>query len=126
MTLGYFEYYLIGANILGFILFAINTWLYTHTAEKQIDKLLTVTSLLGGSLGIVIAILIIDRKAEKGNMMSRVFVICVLIIQIIILLIAKGYHGDKLNLAFWSFFSEHKILIVYLIVINVIAIKSTQ
>ena len=44
------------------------------TADGQIDAVITVVSLLGGSLGIVISILIFDGKSEKGNMMSRVFV----------------------------------------------------
>ena len=72
LNLSIFDCYLICINVIGFILFAINTWLYSHTDEKQIDALLTITSLLGGSLGIVIAIFLIDRKAVKGNMMSRV------------------------------------------------------
>ena len=80
IDLGIFDYYLIFINVIGFILFAINTWLYSHTAEKQIDIFLTICSLLGGSFGIVIAILLIDRKAEKKNMMSRVFVSCVFVI----------------------------------------------
>lgn len=49
------------------------------TADGQIDAVITVVSLLGGSLGIVISIFIFDRKSEKGNMMSRVFVACVLV-----------------------------------------------
>lgn len=122
MQLGIFDYYIIIINILGFIFFAVNTWLYNHTADKQIDSVLTVTSLLGGSLGIVIAILIIDRKAEKGNMMSRVFVICVLVIQIIIFLFIKGFHNDKITFAFWKFFDKWKILLIYLLVIDVVTL----
>lgn len=81
MELGFLGYYLIAMTIIEFIIFAINTWTYSHAAEVQIDAVLTNTSLLGGSLGIVIAILLIDRKAVKENMMSRVFVFCVLIVQ---------------------------------------------
>ena len=33
MTLGALEYYLIGINILGFILYGINTLLYRFTAD---------------------------------------------------------------------------------------------
>jgi uncharacterized membrane protein YsdA (DUF1294 family) len=102
----------------GFFMFLINTLLYRYTAEKQIDTILTITSLLGGSLGIVFSILIFDRKAEKGNMMSRVFIICVLIIQIIIFLILKGHLADNITFAFWTFFDSHKVLMIYLVVIN--------
>lgn len=78
--MGYFEYYLIGINVLGFVLYLINMWLYDHTAESNVDKLLTIVSLLGGSAGPLLAILLFDRKSVKQNMMSRVFVVCVFII----------------------------------------------
>lgn len=49
--MGAWAYYLIAINVVGFILFAVNTWLYSNTAEGQVDKFLTITALLGGSLG---------------------------------------------------------------------------
>lgn len=116
----FFNNYLIVINILGFILFAINTWLYSNTQKGQIDAILTITSLLGGSLGIVLAILIIDRKAEKGNMMSRVFVICVLIIQIVAFLLLRGHHQENITFAFWEYFGNYRIFIIYLLLINLI------
>lgn len=124
MELGFFEYYLIIVNIVGFILFAINTWLYSHTDEGQVDAALTVTSLLGGSIGILISILIFDRKAQKGNMMSRVFIACIFVIQIIIFLIMKGYIAENITFAFWKFFSQRKFLIVYLIAINFVTLTA--
>ena len=93
--------YLVIINAIGFILFAINTWLYNNTAEDQVDALLTLTALAGGSIGIVIAIFVIDRKAKKGNMMSRVFVFSILVIQIAAILIVKGYHREQLTLDIW-------------------------
>lgn len=53
LTMGALKYYLIGVNILGFILYGINTLLYRFTADGQIDAVLTITSFLGGSLGMV-------------------------------------------------------------------------
>lgn len=122
IQLNHFDYYLIAINVVGFILFAINTWFYTHTEDEQIDKPLTIVSLLGGSLGIVLAILIIDRKAKKENMMSRVFVSCILVVQIVVFLALKMGLQEKLTFAFWEFFSKHKTLIIYLIVINTITL----
>ena len=122
MELSRFDYYLIAINAIGFILYLVNTWLYSHTTEGQIDRILTITSLLGGSLGIVIAILLFDRKSVKDNMMSRVFVICVLIIQIIIFLMVKGHIKTDLTFAFWEFFGAHKIIIVYLLAINIVTL----
>ncbi len=115
-----FGYYLIAMNIIGFILFAVNVWLYTFTPDGQIDKFLTINCLLGGSVGILLSILIFDRKARKGNMMSRVFIACVFVIQLVIFLIIRGHIADNITLAFWNFFYAHKILIIYFVVINLI------
>lgn len=116
--MGVLGYYLIIVNIIGFVLFAVNTWLYSNTAEGQVDKFLTITSLLGGSLGILISILIFDRKAVKGNMMSRVFIACIFVIQAVIFLVLKGVHGESITFAFWEFFAKYKILLIYLGIIN--------
>ena len=82
--------------------------------------ILTLLALAGGSLGIFIFIVLFDRKSVKENMMSRVFIICVLIIQIIAMLFIKGFHGEEINIAFWEFFGRNKILMIYLGIINVI------
>ena len=124
MELVALEYYLIVVNVIGFVLFAVNTWLYSHTADGQIDVVLTITSLLGGSAGILLSILVFDRKAEKGNMMSRVFIACIFVIQIVILLMVKGFVAKNITLAFWSFFNQHKVLIIYLVVINFITLAA--
>ena len=118
MELGLFDYYLCIITAVGFISYAINTWLYSHTETGQIDAVLTIVALLGGSLGIILCILLIDRKAEKGNMMSRVFVSCVFVIQIIVFLVLKGHRADHLTLAFWEFFGEHQMLLAYFGIIN--------
>ena len=57
--------YLVTINIAGFILYLVNTLLYRMTADRQIDAVITVVSLIGGSLGIVISILIFDGKSEN-------------------------------------------------------------
>lgn len=115
-----FMTYLVIINIIGFLLYLANTLLYRFTDEGQIDAVLTIVSLLGGSLGIVISILIFDRKAEKDNMMSRVFVSCILVIQIVLFLVIRGHYADYITLSFWTFFNQHKILVAYLVIINFI------
>lgn len=119
--LGIFEYYLIGVNIIGFFLYLLNMFLYSHTENAQIDAILIIGALIGGSAGILLAILLFDRKTVKDNMMSRVFIVCVFVIQVIILLMVKGHHADHITLAFWEFFAKYKILLIYLAVINFIA-----
>jgi hypothetical protein len=95
-------------------------WLYSHTKEGQVDKFLTILSLAGASPGILLAIVLFDKKAHKGTMMSRVFVISVFIIQIILFLMWKGYMNDKITLALWEPFLKHRILLVYFGIINFI------
>lgn len=119
MELGVLEIYLIGVNILGFILYCINMLLYRFTPHGQIDTALTITSFLGGPLGIIIAILLFDRENEKDNMMSRVFVICMFVIQLVLFIMIKGNFGENFTLAIWEFFDKYKILLVYLLVINI-------
>lgn len=119
MELGILEIYLIIINILGFILYCINMLLYRFTSRCQIDIILTITSLLGGSLGIIIAILLFDRKNEKDNMMSRVFVICMFVIQLILFIMIKGNFCENFTLEIWKLFDKYKILLVYLLIINI-------
>lgn len=114
------EKYLIAVNIIGFLMYFINFMLYKYTKSANIDVILTLLALAGGSLGIFAFIVLFDRKSVKDNMMSRVFLICVLIIQIIAMLFIKGFHGEEINIAFWEFFGRNKILMIYLGIINVI------
>ena len=114
------ERYLIAINIIGFIMYFINFLLYKYTKSANIDVILTLLALAGGSLGIFAFMVLFDRKSVKENMMSRVFLICVLIIQIIIVLFIKGFHGNELNFDFLDFFGRNKILMIYMGIINVI------
>lgn len=118
--MGFWTWYLIVINIIGFMLFLVNTWLYSHTETGQVDKWLTITSLLGGSVGILLAILIFDRKAVKGNMMSRVFIACIFVIQLVVFLFVKGGHANKIILDVSNFFNRYKVLFIYLLVINIV------
>lgn len=115
-----FEKYLVIINIIGFLMYLINMWLYSHTKEGQVDKFLTILSLAGAPPGILLAIVLFDKKAHKGTMMSRVFVISVFIIQIILFLMWKGYMNDNITLALWEPFLKHRILLIYFGIINFI------
>ena len=114
------EKYLIAINIIGFLMYFINFMLYKYTKSANIDVILTLLALAGGSLGIFAFIVLFDRKSVKDNMMSRVFLVCVLILQVIIILFIKGFHGNELNFDFLDFFGRNKILMIYMGIINVI------
>lgn len=120
IELGKLEYYLLAINAIGVLIYLINMLLYRHTANGQIDVIVTIVSLLGGSAGMLLMILFFDRKAVKENMTSRVFIICIFIIQIIVLLIYKGHHAEHFSFAFWTFFAEHRILLIYLGIMNLV------
>ena len=120
IELGKLEYYLLAINAIGVLIYLINMLLYRHTANGQIDVIVTIVSLLGGSAGMLLMILFFDRKAVKENMTSRVFIICIFIIQIIVLLIYKGHHAEPFSFAFWTFFAEHRILLIYLGIMNLV------
>lgn len=125
MELSYFDQYLIGINIVGFLLFII--YIYSGSFIKDyggvFDKVLTFISILFGSLGILIAIIFFaktPKKQKKTVMMSRVFISCVFIIQLIILLMVKGIISNKVTLNFFDFFKEHSWILKYFLVINII------
>ena len=114
------ERYLIAINIISFLMYFINFLLYKYTKTANIDALLTLLALAGGSAGIFAFIVLFDRKSVKENMMSRVFLVCVLMLQVIIILFIKGFHGNELNFDFLDFFGRNKILMIYMGIINVI------
>lgn len=118
--MNWFDYYLIIVNLIGFILYLINMWLYNHTANGQIDKFLTIFSLAGASAGIVLAILIFDRKPVKENMMSRVFVACVFVIQFIVILLIKGIYADTITTTISQILSDYSVFLIYLGLINIV------
>jgi uncharacterized membrane protein YsdA (DUF1294 family) len=116
--MGRMEYYLLAVNLIGFLMGILNILLYRHTLKARIDVLLVLISLAGGSAGVLLSILLFDRKPVKDNMLLRVFYVCVFVIQLLVLLLLRGHHGDALTFAFWEFFARHKQVLVYLGIIN--------
>ena len=55
-------------------------------------------------------------------MMSRVFLICMLVIHIVLYIIYKVGLIDNLSFRFISFINNHKFLLYYLVIINIITI----
>lgn len=121
MSLGLIEYYFLGINILGFVLAIISTLLYCYTENGQIDIILTIVATIGGSLGIVLEFLLIDRLLAKCVMLSRVYAVCMGVIQLIIFLWLEGFHAQEINFAIVDFFEKNKIFLMYLLVINGVA-----
>ena len=123
MDLSIFQNYLFIINIIGLVLYLINLLLYRYTADLEKDSLITIVSLLGGSIGILVPLLIFQRKLNKEKesiMMSTVFLYCIIPIQIVLyFMIVNGAFSIQFN-KLKNFFDENSILLKYLLVINII------
>ena len=122
MNLNIFDRYLLIINIIALVIYGIKVLVYKHQTRDWFEKLCMFIVLLGCSAGILLMIILFDRKAVKENMMSRVFTLCMLVIQAILLLIVKGYHGDQIHIDFWDYLMQHRILLIYLAVVNILTI----
>ena len=122
MNLNIFDRYSLIINIIALVIYGIKVLVYKHQTRDWFEKLCMFIVLLGGSAGILLMIILFDRKAVKENMMSRVFTLCMLVIQAILLLIVKGYHGDQIHIDFWDYLMQHRILLIYLAVVNILTI----
>ena len=122
MNLNIFDRYLLIINIIALVIYGIKVLVYKHQTRDWFEKLCMFIVLLGGSAGILLMIILFDRKAVKENMMSRVFTLCMLVIQAILLLIVKGYHGGQIHIDFWDYLMQHRILLIYLAVVNILTI----
>ena len=120
MKFGIVEIYLLAINVLGFASGAINSKVRSKKEEGKSDIVLAILSILGGAVGALISVLVFDRKAEKGNMLSRVIMSCLVVIDIIVYLIYKGFVARNLTFAFWNILIKYPISLIYLALINIV------
>ena len=120
MNIGNVEIYLLAINVLGFASGAINSKVRSKKEEGKSDIVLAILSILGGAVGALISVLVFDRKAEKGNMLSRVIMSCLVVIDIILYLIYKGFVARNLTFAFWSILVKYPVSLIYLALINIV------
>ena len=115
------DVYLVIVNLIGFAAGAVNSKVRSKKAEGKSDVILALLSVLGGSIGCLLSVLIFDRKAEKGNMLARVIMSCLAVIQVIIFLMVKGFVSGKVTSSFWDVLVKYPYSFVYLGLVNVIA-----
>lgn len=120
MNIGNVEIYLLAINVLGFASGAINSKVRSKKEEGKSDIVLAILSIIGGAVGALISVLFFDRKAEKGNMLSRVIMSCLVVIDIIVYLIYKGFVARNLTFAFWNILMKYPISLIYLALINIV------
>ena len=120
MKFGIVEIYLLAINVLGFAVGAINSKIRSNKEEGKSDIVLAILSILGGAVGALISVLVFDRKAEKGNMLSRVIMSCLVVIDIILYLIYKGFVARNLTFDFWNILIKYPVSLIYLALINIV------
>ena len=120
MKFGIVEIYLLAINVLGFAVGAINSKVRSKKEEGKSDIALAILSILGGAIGTLISVLVFDRKAEKGNMLSRVIMSCLVVVDVIAYLIYKGFVARNFTFAFWSILVKYPVSLIYLTLINVV------
>lgn len=116
--MGFWTYFLL-ANTIGFTFYWIYKILRPGLVKNIINIGLYLVAVGGGSFGMVLAILIFDRKARKDGLTLKVFTFMALFIELIIyLLINKDLAA--LNLNFIRFFRSHLYLLAYIVIINIV------
>lgn len=114
-----FWIYLLIVNTIGFIFYLIYKVLRSGLIKKIVHIFLYLVAIGGGSFGMVLAILIFDRKADRDGLTFKVFAVIVLFIKLILyFLINKDMGG--LNLDFIKFFSSRLYLLAYIVIINIV------
>ena len=111
--------YIIAVNVISFITYLINIHQIKRNKKTRLDIPLMIMALLLGAVGILLCCLIFDRKSTKDNMMIRVFSICILVVQIILLIVLKN-DITNLNYNLLFFLINHKYLLIYLLIINIL------
>lgn len=123
MNLDVLHNYLLIINIAGCVLYLINMLLYKFTADAQIDSVITIVSLLGGSIGVLIPLLIFNRKIDKSHedtIMSTVFLYCTIPIQIIIYIIIRNGVLEVPLSKLQNFLDKNLWFLIYLAIINIV------
>lgn len=111
--------YLLLANTIGFTFYWIYKILRPGLVKNIINIGLYLVAVGGGSFGMVLAILIFDRRADKDGLTLKVFTFMALFIELIIYLLINKDLAD-LNLDFIRFFRSHLYLLAYIVVINIV------
>ena len=111
--------YLVIINMAGFLLAAADAWMRRKTG-RQMGAVLMGISLPGGALGVLAGLILLNRRLDKSNMMSRVFVVCLAVLQGALLIFLKNGSRGEITFAFWSFFSAHRLLTACLVLVNLV------
>ena len=111
--------YLLLINTLAFIFYLIYKNLKTGIFKNILSILLYILAIGGGSLGLVFAILIFDRRANKEGLNLKVFAFVSFAIELILYLLVNE-DVESINLDFIRYFKSHPYLMAYIGLVNFI------
>ena len=106
-------------NVLGFVLYIPYKYLKLGILKNILALFLYLIGICGGSLGIVLAILIFDRSAAKDGLSLKVFAFASFVIELVLFLIVRK-DMRSLSFDFVGFFEDKPYLLIYLGLINLI------
>lgn len=125
LNLSSFDLYLLIVNLLG----AAAALLGHHfrvRSGRAIDPLLWLLTLAGGSAGVLLVLVLCSRrvltKRDEPLMFSRLFALCLLVIDLCIVLCVKGFCRTPLSLTFWTLFDQYPALKWYLMAVNLLTL----
>ncbi len=120
--MGTVEWYLCIVNALGILLYLADMRRHRRQTEDRLEPMdipVMVFGLLGAAPGMLLVLLLADRKSDKKNMLVHVWTICITILWILVLALWK-HHADGWNFNVISYLKERKWLLYYWALISVV------
>lgn len=107
-------------NVISFVLYIPYKSLRSGIIKSILTLILYFTGICGGSLGLILAILIFDRNAAKDGLSLKVFAFASFAIELVLFLLFRKDVGN-LSFDFVRFFEDRPYLFVYVLSINLIS-----
>ena len=123
--------YLIAINLFSFLVMTIDCKLYWKNGKGVPDFLyflFKISIFAGGSFGTLLSIFLVSpRKYDnpqdrKDSRAWKVLVLAVLFVQVLLIFAVFGPHSEEFLFSISLIWYEHKLLIIYLIIINLIGL----
>lgn len=112
--------YIFLINLFGFLLYIPYKSMRSGVLKSILILILYLIGICGGSLGLILAILIFDRNAAKDGLSLKGFAFASFVIELVLLLLFRKDMGS-LSFDFVRFFEDKPYLLIYLGLINLIS-----
>lgn len=88
--MNFLEIYLLFLSVISFLIFATDKFQAKNNRSRIPENILLITTFLGGTLGLVLGMIIFRHKTSKRNFLIKFFLVVAVQIILIILLIRKS------------------------------------